>query len=363
MLIMNNIYVTKSFMPPLEEYVSLLHKVWDNGILTNQGPLLREFEQKIKEYLDVKNFQFLTNGTIALQVAIKALDITDGEIITTPFSYVATISSILWERCTPVFVDINPDNFCIDADKIEAAITPQTKAIMPVHVFGYPCDVEKIAEIAKKHNLKVIYDAAHTFGAKYKGKSLSSYGDISVLSFHATKIFHTIEGGAIIATDNTINTKVDLIKRFGHNDDQHSCIGTNAKSSEFSAAMGLANFPYLNEVIQNRKQTAELYDRLLKDVVYRPRTDHNCEYNYAYYPVVLKDEKTLLNILDELKQQNIFPRRYFYPSLNTLSYVNYTSCPVSEDISSRILCLPLYVDLDKNVVKEICTIIKKHNIR
>lgn len=358
---MNNIYVTQSFMPSLDEYSSLLKNIWENKILTNQGPLLVEFEKKIKKYLNINNFQFLTNGTIALQLALRALDITEGEIITTPFTYVATISSIIWERCTPVFVDINSENFCIDSNKIEAAITEKTKAIMPVHVFGYPCNVEKIAEIAAKHNLKVIYDAAHTFGAKYKGKSLLSYGDISVLSLHATKIFHTIEGGAIVSNDSKINEQVELLKKFGHVYDDHICVGINAKATEFCAAMGLANLPYIDDIIQKRKELYELYEHLLENSAQRPRIDKDSEYNYAYYPVVLKDESTLLAITKELNEKGIYPRRYFYPSLNTLSYVNYTPCPISEDISKRVLCLPMYVELERSAIEKVCSVIKKHN--
>lgn len=346
-------------MPPLNEYTALLQEIWDNRILTNQGPLLVKFEEEIKKYLDLKNFQFLTNGTLALQLALNALDITEGEIITTPFSYVATITSIMWERCTPIFVDINPDNFCINAEKIEAAITPRTKAIMPVHVFGNPCNVEKIAQIANKHNLKVIYDAAHCFGVKYKGRSLLSYGDISVLSLHATKVFHTIEGGAIISEDETINKKVELLKKFGHTDETYCFAGTNAKASEFSAAMGLANLPYIDDIIQQRRQISERYDNLLGDSVTRPVRYKDCEYNYAYYPVVLKDEPTLLAILSELKTQYIFPRRYFYPSLNTLDYVTQCSCPISEDISKRIICLPLFVGLENKAIEKISSVIKK----
>jgi len=202
------IYVTKSFLPPIKEYEAHLKKIWDGGQLTNQGPLLREFEEKVSNYLDVSNIHFVSNGTIALQIALRALDVTGGEVITTPFSYVATTSSILWERCEPVFVDIDPKTLCIDATKIEAAITDNTKAIMAVHVFGNPCDVEAIDVIAKKHNLKVIYDGAHAFGAKYKGKSLLDYGDISTCSFHATKLFHTIEGGAVIVRDAEVSKKI-----------------------------------------------------------------------------------------------------------------------------------------------------------
>ena len=210
------IYVTKSFLPPKDEYTKYIDEIYQNGQLTNEGPLAQKLTSKISEYLGVKSCQYVTNGTIALQLALSSLDIKAGEVITTPFSYVATISSILWERCKPVFVDIEQNNFTIDANKIEQAITPNTKAIMAVHVFGYACNIDKIQEVADKYNLKVIYDAAHAFGSKYKGKSLCGYGDISTCSFHATKLFHTVEGGACICKDREVDKKLYLAKKFGH---------------------------------------------------------------------------------------------------------------------------------------------------
>lgn len=227
----DNVYVTKTFLPPIKEYKKYLDKIWSSNQLTNQGPLLQELEIKLKRYVGVNNLHLVSNGTMALQIALNALDINEGEIITTPFSYVATVSAILWEKCTPVFVDIETDTFCIDADKIEKAISKKTKAILAVHVFGYPCNVKKIEAIAKKHRLKVIYDGAHAFGAKYEGKSLLSYGDISICSFHSTKLFHTIEGGCVIAKDKKVSDKVELTKRFGHDNNDHKCLGINAKAS------------------------------------------------------------------------------------------------------------------------------------
>ena len=320
--------------------------------------MVQELEQKLCSFLSVDNLHYVANGTLALQLALAALDINDGEIITTPFSYVATTSSILWQRCKPVFVDIEPNNFTIDADKIESAITPQTRAIMAVHVFGYACDVEKIEQIAKKHNLKVIYDGAHAFGSKYKGKSLLSYGDISTCSFHATKLFHTIEGGACIVHDKDISDKIDLQKRFGHQGDTHKILGINAKQSEFHAAMGLANFPYITKIIADRKRVSDKYDELLTDCVERPKKQPNLEYNYAYYPVIFKTETELQKVFDALNEQDIFPRRYFYPSLNRLPYVKGQSCPISEDISLRIACLPLYVGLEDEIIFKIAEIIR-----
>lgn len=352
-------FVTKSFLPPLGEYEFYIKKIFENGQLTNQGPLLKELEEKLKTFLGVENFHYVTNGTIAIQLALKALGIEEGEIITTPFSYVATTSSILWERCTPVFVDIEPDNFTIDADKIEAAITPKTKAIIAVHVFGYACNIEKIENIAKKHNIKVIYDAAHAFGSLYKGKSLLSFGDISTCSFHATKLFHTIEGGACIVKDKAVSDKLELIKRFGHQGDEHFCLGINAKQSEMNAAMGLANFPYLKEIMSNRKRICDLYDSQLQGHIGRPKKQEDIVYNNAYYPVLFKDEKELLAVFAALNEKQIYPRRYFYPSLNKLPYLKKTEdCPISEDITKRIACLPLFNDMTDSQVKRVCDILK-----
>lgn len=355
-----NIYVTKSFMPAIEEYTKYLKGIYDSGVLTNQGPCVQELQQKLSEFLNVSNFHYVTNGTIALQLALSALDINGGEIITTPFSYVATISSILWQRCQPVFVDIEPNNFTIDVAKIEAAITPYTKAIMPVHVFGYACDIDGIQQIADKYHLKVIYDGAHAFASSYRGKSLLSYGDITTCSFHATKLFHTIEGGACIVQDTAVSDKLELKKRFGHDGDEHICLGVNAKQSEFHAAMGLANFPYIKKIISERKRVSELYDHELSEIVGRPKNQPDLEYNYAYYPVLFKNESELKKVFYALNLENIFPRRYFWPSLNTLPYVQGQSCPVSEDISSRIACLPLYPDLKNEEVSTICQIIKRN---
>jgi dTDP-4-amino-4,6-dideoxygalactose transaminase len=358
---MKRINVTKTFLPPIEEYQAYLEEIWDRDQLTNQGPILKEFEKKLETYLGVSNFHFLTNGTLALQVALRSLGITEGEVITTPFSYVATTSSILWERCTPVFVDIDPKNLCIDADKIEVAITSKTKAILPVHVFGNPCDVEKIDAIAKKHKLRVLYDAAHAFAVQYKNKSILNYGDISMCSFHSTKLFHTIEGGGLVIRDEGKSRKVvELIKRFGHEGDEHYRLGINAKASEFQAAMGLCNLKYVDQIIEERKKISHLYDRGLKGKFKRPTISIDTKYNYAYYPVIFNNEKAMLKKLDKLKEKNIHPRRYFYPSLNTLPYIkNAQKCPISEDISRRVVCLPLYSGLEEEVVNKICEVISR----
>lgn len=354
------INVTKAYLPPIEEYEEYVSRIWKNGWLTNQGPLLKEFEDKAAGYLGVSNFQFVSNGTIALQLALRALDITEGEVITSPFTYVATTSAILWERCTPVFVDIDPQSLCMDPTKIEAAITPRTKAIMPVHVFGIPCNVEAIGSIARKHNLWVIYDAAHAFGVTYRGKSLLDHGDISICSFHATKLFHTIEGGCLVIQSDSVSEKADLLKRFGHNGDDHIMPGINGKASEFQAAMGLVNLTHIKEVIEKRKQVTELYDATLNASIERPKVPEGVLRNFAYYPIILKNEAELKRVGQHLNESGIFPRRYFYPSLNKLPYLKVTtSCPISEDIASRILCLPLYDSIEKNEVNEICEVIAK----
>jgi len=352
------INVTKTYLPPFEEYAAVLKRAWDKSWITNNGELVQELQAKLKIYFGVDNLLFTNNGTLAIQMALKALDIT-GEVITTPFSYVATTNTILWEGCQPVFVDIDPNTFCIDARKIEAAITPGTQAILATHVYGFPCDVKAIESIAKKYKLKVIYDGAHAFGCTYNGKSLLAYGDISTCSFHATKIFHTAEGGCVITNNKELNDKLFLYRSFGHISDDYFSVGINAKNSELHAAMGLAVFPKMEAIIAARKKIVELYDAKLKGEIVKPnyRID-GLAYNFSYYPVLFQTEESLLYVKDQLMQNQISTRRYFWPSLNKLSHLQeYKSCPVSEDISSRVLCLPLYPDLHHNEVETICTVI------
>jgi dTDP-4-amino-4,6-dideoxygalactose transaminase len=352
------IHVAKSFLPPIEEYEKYLEGIWRKSHLTNGGPLALEFEQKIRRYLGVNDFQFVANGTLALQLAISGLGLGGGyEIITTPFSYVATTSAIMWQGCKPIYVDIDPETLCINPDKIEAAITPKTKAILAVHVFGNACNFETIQKIAEKHKLKIIYDGAHAFGAKYNGRSLLDYGDVSVTSFHATKLFHTIEGGGIICKDRKVSERIDLQKRFGHNYDNYKILGINAKANEFQAAMGLANLKYVGGIINKRREICELYDKLLGDTVDRPKFSIELVRNYAYYPVLFPSEKILREVFAALGKENIFPRRYFYPSLDKLPYTS-GDCPISNNIASRIACLPLYHDLKTEDTKNITKIIE-----
>jgi dTDP-4-amino-4,6-dideoxygalactose transaminase len=355
------INVTKSFLPPIEEYKQMLDGIWQRAHLTNHGPLVNDLEQKLKKYLNVPHFYFLNNGTIAIQIAIKALELK-GEIITTPFSYVATTSSIVWENCEPVFVDIDPANLTIDATKIEAAITRRTSAILATHVYGIPCNVELIEAIAQKHNIKVIYDAAHAFGVEYKNKGLLNYGDVSTLSFHATKLFHTVEGGGITANDAEVAHKISYQRNFGHQTPESFYgVGINGKNSEFHAAMGLCNFPHIETIISERKKISETYNELLfssNTDLTKPIIDINTNYNYAYYPILFKNEEQLRQVKDALATNEIFARRYFNPSLNTLNYITKKyNCPVSENASQRVVCLPLYVGLAIGDVERVSNII------
>lgn len=352
------INVTKSFLPPWDDYSTYLARVWESGIITNRGPLALELESKLSKRFSNDNILFVGNGTIALQLLFK-LHGLKGEVITTPFSYVATTSSLIWEGLKPVFVDINKDDFCIDPEKIESSITDKTTAILGTHVFGNPCDIEKIQEIAQKYNLKVIYDAAHAFDVSYKGKSVLNYGDGSTLSFHATKVFHTGEGGAVVLNQSTLFDQLKLFHSFGHKGNDHILCGINGKNSELHAAMGLANFGHVEKIIEGRKKVCYLYDEAFVNSSLKFQTiREGASKNYSYYPVVLPSENILLKVITVLEKNNIFPRRYFYPSLNKLPYVEGSSCPISEDLASRILCLPLYPDLPTSDVHNIASLIK-----
>ena len=351
------INVTKTFFPPIEEYNAQVQKIWENQWLTNRGALVLELEEKLKEYLSVSNIIIMNNGTIPIQIALKILG-NNSEIITTPFSYVATTAAIVWENCTPVFVDIHPDYLTIDETKIEDAITPRTKAILATHVFGNPCHIEAIKTIAQKHNLKVIYDAAHAFGVTYQGKSIFEYGDVSTCSFHATKLFHTGEGGAIFCSDTIFRDKIFYSHNFGHNGPhEFHGLGINGKISELQAAMGLSVFPHMGEIIAGRKKVVEYYNTNLDFTkLSKIKIRENTQWNYSYYPVIFETETKLLQVQKALNEQQIFPRRYFYPSLNTINYGGNDDMPISESVASRILCLPLYMNLDLSSVTNIINI-------
>lgn len=353
------INVTQTYLPSINKYQAILSRAWDSKWLTNRGQLVQELEKKLKSYLGVKNLTLTTNGTLPIQIAIKAMQLK-GEIITTPFSYIATTSTIVWENCKPVFVDIDPDHLTIDENKIEAAITSNTSAILATHVFGNPCHVEEIERLANKHNLKVIYDAAHCFGVKYKGQSVFNYGDVSTCSFHATKIFHTGEGGCWISNESELQKTMYSHHNFGHaGPESFDGVGINAKMSELQAAMGLAVFEDVDQIFEKRKKIVEHYKKLLKNsVVSSIKIREDTDWNYHYFPVIFESEEQLLQVKTKLNQQQIFPRRYFYPSLNTIPYINSLEMPISENIGKRVLCLPLYVGLKDEELLLICDIIK-----
>jgi dTDP-4-amino-4,6-dideoxygalactose transaminase len=354
--------VTKSFLPPIEEYMAQVQRAYENVWLTNRGELVIELEQKLTDYLDLKESKIIcmSNGTIPLQIALKLLG-KGGEIITTPFSYVATTAAIVWEKCTPVFVDIHPEYLTIDETLIEAAITEKTTCILATHVFGNPCNIEEIERIAKKHNLKVIYDAAHCFGVKYKGKSIFEYGDVSTCSFHATKLFHTGEGGAIFCKDKELFHQIYYSHNFGHNGPlDFFGLGINGKISELQAAMGLAVLPYFSNILETRHKIINKYLELLDSkIIQKMKIRENTNWNYSYFPVLLENENTLIKVQQKMNEHNIFPRRYFYPSLHNLPYLEKHSINISENISSRILCLPLYVGLETSAIDELCKIVNE----
>lgn len=355
----NIINVTKTFLPKKEKLLHYIDEIYESNWVTNHGPLVQKLEKRLAEYLGVKNIILVANGTVALEIAYRTLGIK-GFVITTPFSFVATTSSLVTNGLLPIFADINPHTFNIDPDTIEEVITPNTSAILGVHVFGNACEVEEIDKIAKQYNLKVLYDAAHSFGVKYKGQSILKYGDISTLSFHATKLFHTIEGGALIINDDNLVQKARYLINFGiESPESIPELGTNAKMNEFEAAMGLCVLDEIEEIHQKRKTVFDTYAKELQNFVqFQEKNTNACE-NYSYFPILLKDENQLKNVQSALNKQQIFPRRYFYPSLDTLNYVEPKQyCLISRDISKRILCLPIYPDLTQEEQTLIINILK-----
>lgn len=355
-----DVYVTQPTLAPLQNVNMLLNKIWSTGIMTHNGPLVREFEVQVSEFLKTKNLVAVSNGTIALQMAIRALHLK-GEIITTPFTFIATLSSIIWEGCTPVFVDIDKNTLNIDPNKIEERITKNTVAILPVHVFGNACEIDKIDKIAKKYRLKVIYDAAHAFGVSYKGKCIFEYGDISATSFHATKMLNTAEGGACIARDSHVFEELRKIRFFGFDNEKNVVTdGFNGKMTEVHAAIGLANLQVIEEALHDRKSKYQLYKEGLSNnkTIRFQKITTDC--NYSYFPLIFNSEEDLKSCVTALNAEHYFPRRYFYPSVNTFTnIVPYIRMPVSEDISKRILCLPLYFSLEQQHINNIIDIINK----
>lgn len=351
--------ISKPFLPPIDDYISLLKEIWSRNWLTNMGPLASNLELKLKSYLGVNHLLFVTNGTLALQMAIKVLNLK-GEIITTPFSFVATTSSIVWEGCIPIFVDIDPKTLNVDVDKIEEAITDRTSAILVTHVYGNPCDVQKIEKIANKHNLKVIYDGAHCFGVQLNGHSIFKFGDITICSLHATKAYHTVEGGLIVTENAVILKKLAYIRNFGFDGPEAFAeLGINGKNSEFHAAMGLVNLKYIDQIKDKRKTLSERYDINLQSLrAVKPQWNSLSQKNYAYYPLIFETEELLLKCMKYLELHNVFTRRYFYPSLaKILPYLEKRLLPITEDFSSRVLCLPLYFDLTVEEVDLVCRLL------
>ena len=351
------IYVTMPTLAPLQEVDAYMEKIWASGVMTHNGPLVQQFERDFSAWSGVEKTVAVCNGTLAIQLAIRALDLPkDGEIITTPFTFIATISSILYEGYKPVFVDIDPGTLNIDPKKIEAARTDKTGAILPVHVFGNPCDVEAIDAMAVKHGLKVIYDAAHAVGVKVNGKSIFTFGDVSATSFHATKLLNTSEGGGVIAKSAEVDERLRELRFFGYNSAKNVVrIGTNAKMTEVNAAIGLANLKYMDAIISDRRAKYSLYKQILSgtsDIAFQ-KIDESC--NCSYFPIILSSETLLEKVDSALKSNNIFARRYFWPSVNTYKTIcpEAAQCPLSEDIANRILCLPLYYTLSQEDVKAI----------
>ncbi|WMN12188.1 DegT/DnrJ/EryC1/StrS family aminotransferase [Marivirga salinae] len=353
------INVSKTFLPDRAEYNNYLKKIWDSNWLTNNGSLLIDLENRLSNKLGSKNLLCVNNGTMALQLAIKALDLKN-EVITTPFSYVATVSSLVWQNCEPVFCDIDSETLNIDHRKIETLITSKTTAILATHVYGNPCEVEGIDSIAKKYNLKVIYDAAHCFDVKYKNESILNFGDISAISFHSTKIFHSIEGGALITNSHDHAYRIKQLRNFGHKGyEEFDGIGINGKQSEFHAAMGHCVLDNFSEIINGRKRAFLYYDdKLAWEFIKKPTYNKNANNNYSYYPIILSGESETLELKAILESNKIFPRRYFYPSLTSLHYLdNQQACPISDIISKSVLCLPLFHDITQEELDKVIFII------
>jgi dTDP-4-amino-4,6-dideoxygalactose transaminase len=363
------ITVTQPYLPPLDEFTPFLQKIWENKWLTNGGPFHQQLEKELTDYLGIPYISVFANGTLALLTALQALDI-QGEVITTPFSFVATAHSLLWNGIKPVFVDIEPDTFNLDPQKIEAAITPQTTAIMPVHVYGNPCNHDAIKAIADKHHLKLIYDAAHTFGVKQKGVSIANYGDLSILSFHATKVYNTFEGGAIVCHTREMKQRIDDLKNFGFRDEVTVIApGINAKMNEIQAAFGILQLKYIDQLIAKRKVIAETYRSALRGIagIRILEDSDSVTHNYSYFPIIINDDYGMSRdeIYDFFKANEIYARRYFYPLIsqfpmyNNLESAKPENLAIAENISKRVLCLPIYPDLELSDVVKIITILKK----
>lgn len=362
----SKIFVTRSSMPPFEEYMEEIRMLWDSHMLTNMGVKHKELEEKLKEYMNVPNVSLMVNGHMALELAIQAMNLS-GEVITTPYTFASTTHAIVRNGLTPVFCDIDSKTYTIDADKIEELITDRTSAIIPVHVYGNICNVDKIDQIAKKYGLRVIYDAAHAFGETYKNVGIGNFGDASMFSFHATKVFNTIEGGAVCFADENYGLDLYRLKNFGiRNSEKVDFVGSNAKMNEFQAAMGLCNLRHIEKEIEKRKH---IYDQYVERLNMIPglqlmNRQADVKYNYAYFPVIFDETvfgHTRNEIFDELRKENIYARKYFYPLTNMYDCFHgkydMSRTPIALRVSKRVLTLPMYADLKEVFVDKICDVI------
>lgn len=362
----NNILVTRSSMPDINEYMDEISSMWDSHWLTNMGPKHKQLQKSLCEYLKVEHIDLLTNGHMALELTLQALNL-QGEVITTPFTFASTTHAIVRNGLTPVFCDIDPETYCMDVNKIEKLITDQTCAILPVHVYGNVCNIEEIKRIANKYELKVIYDAAHTFGVTYKEKGIGSFGDASCFSFHATKVFNTIEGGAVCFKDKQLGEKLYELKNFGiHGPEEIPAVGANAKMNEFCAAMGICNLRHIDNEIEKRHKVVERYCERLRDIegIQLNIVQPEVKSNYAYFPVVFEEKifgASRAEVVDQLSKNGIGARKYFYPLTNTFECFHgkydVKATPIALHISKRVLTLPLYADLELSDVDRICDII------
>lgn len=357
------IFVTKPFLPDISKYQKYLERIYESRWLTNNGPLVKELNARLCDYLGVSNLVLVNNGTMALTLAYRLLGLNKSAI-TTPFTFVATTSSLCWHNIRPKFSDIDANTFNINPALLGEAVDDEVEAIIPVHVFGNACDIGNIEKIAAKNNLKTIYDASHAFGVSYKDKSILSYGDVSTLSFHATKLFHTIEGGALVINNDELYEKAVRMVDFGYDDDNSIAeIGTNAKMSEFHAAMGLAVLDDIDGIIGRRKEISDYYEAELSTRYRLQEKNPESSMNYSYFPVVFESEQELLDAMDRLNSNRIYPRRYFYPSLDTIEYTNSNKCmAISRAIADKIFCLPLYDDIGMDNARSIVEILKDNNL-
>jgi dTDP-4-amino-4,6-dideoxygalactose transaminase len=362
------IYVTKPWLPPLEEFQKGLAEIWDRGILTNNGPVLERFRSELVEYCETENLSLFANGTLALQIALQGMGIT-GDVITTPFTFVATVHSLFWNRVRPVFVDIEPEHYTLDPERVEAAITPWTSAILGVHVYGHPCRLEQLERIARKHNLKLLYDAAHAFGVRVNGRPIGQFGDLSMFSFHATKLFHSSEGGMLIFGDGTLRRRFDYLKNFGFENEVEVVMpGTNAKMNELQALMGSLVLKQMGQIVETRRQIAETYRRELESIPgirLAALPTPGVKYNHSYFPIEVVEAEfgaSRDDLYNGLKEWNVFARRYFYPLVTDFAcyrgIVREGELPVARGVARRVIALPIHSELGLDEVVRICRIVR-----